>query len=109
MIHTSIQHQHSLTLTTVMGNNIRRRKEQHNPNACINVLSPTIDTLWLAMCHPLDNNDEDTHGGCSSDSDESVLIAASMFGDAMDLAITTSMSEVSYIFCLMYMVYNMCT
>ena len=87
-----------------MGNKSRRRKEQHNPNACINVLSPTIDTLWLAMCHPLDNNDEDTHGGYSSDSvdnDGLALIAAtrvsSMFGDSMDqLTITSSMSEVSY-------------
>ena len=86
-----------------MGNKSRRRKEQHNPNACINVLSPTIDTLWLAMCHPLDNN-EDTHGGYSSDSvdnDGLALIAAtrvsSMFGDSMDqLTITSSMSEVSY-------------
>lgn len=86
-----------------MGNKSRRRREKHNPNACINVLSPTIDTLWLAMCHPLDN-DQDTHGGYSSDSaadDGSVLIAAtrvsSMFGDAMDLTIASSMSEVSYI------------
>ena len=81
-----------------MGNKSRRRKEQHNPNACINVLSPTIDTLWLAMCHPLDN-DQDTHGGYSDSAadDDSVLIAASsMFGDAMDITIASSMSEVSY-------------
>ena len=89
-----------------MGNKSRRRKE-HNPNACINVVSP-IDTLWLTMCHPLDYNDEDTPKTSKSDfadDDGSVLIAAtrvsSMFGDTMDhLTITSSMSEVSYTLCI---------